>query len=352
MPDPEQEKKPSVPGGSNPAQELTQEEIDQLLAASQAAANSVGGNGPIFDCRGNRFDRTNPPRVEPYDFSNPTVLEEHLLRILRQRHGEFADLLAARLSLYLRLDVTLELQSVSTQVYRRFAASVRNPSHVVLFKLEPLNGVGVLEIAPTLGLAFVDRMLGGKGESDPDATALTEIEMNLLDDVLLVFLEEWARIWGSETPLTPSLLGRESGGRYLQTSASDTIMLVAVFDGTAGSSTERIQVAIPFPSIEHLVRGMSALLPAPEDEKPEHSTEWRPIYNNIPIPLSVEWDACELTVKEILDLKPGQVIRLPRQIISDTRVRLGDVSRFTGEIGVDGDHLAVRIDKTTSQEDV
>jgi flagellar motor switch protein FliM len=330
---------------------LNQFDIDALIAQATSEAEKKPS---VFRHDGERFAPGEPRRIEPFDFTNPVVIDEMIMRPLSQRHEEFAALVAARLSIFLRMDFALKIQRVAAVAYHRFADSVPNPSHVLLFKMEPLPGVGVLEINTRLGLTIVDRMLGGKGHSVKAHDHLTEIEFNLLDDILGVLLEEWCRMWGSDRHLSTTLVGHESGGRYLQTSARDTIMLVAVFEGALGDCTETIQIAIPLPSVEGIVRGLSqARLPSGADKaRAERHVSWRTAYNGIPIRLDVEWDACSLSLREILGLAPGAIVRLPRDIVSDTRVRLSGSTKFVGEIGVEDGHLAVRIEHKNTLEDV
>lgn len=345
MPPPDQNK----PGGSPDF--LNQSDIDRLIAEAAAVAEK---KPPVFRSTGERFAETDAPRVEAHDFSNPVVIDDLVMRALRQRHHEFTSFVSARLSIFLRMDFSLKLQRLATTVYHRFTASVPNPGHVVLFKMEPLAGVGVLDVNPRLGLTVVDRMLGGKGHSVKVPDNLTEIEINLLDDILLVIIEEWCRLWSHERKLTASVVGRESGGRYLQTSASDTVMLVAIFEGSIGDCTERMQLAIPLPTVEGVVRGMAAasLQAASENKNATRQTAWRPAYNGIRIPLSVEWDAGEISLRELIALAAGSIVRLPREIIQQTRVRLADRTKFVGEIGVEDGRLAVRIDQKLYPEDV
>lgn len=340
---------------SNPlgGESLSQEEIDRMLAESAATTAVKEKQATVFRHTGVRYPDTAVPTIQAHDFANPLVIDDIVLRTLRQRHEEFAALLSARLSIFLRMDFNLVLQRISTVVYRRFTSTVSNPSHVALFKVEPLTGVGVFDISPQLGLSIVDRMLGGKGQIDGTTDGLTEIEMNLLDDVVHVTLEEWCRMWGGDRKLQATVIGRENGGRYLQTSASDTAMLVAVFEGSIGECTERIQIAMPFPSVEDNLRHIVALLPASGAKgKETRQASWAQSYNGIPLPMAVEWDAREMTVREVLQLSVGSVVKLPRDIIADTKVRLSNVTKFCGEIGLESGRLAIRIDQRISEEEV
>jgi flagellar motor switch protein FliM len=336
---------------SGVVENLSQADIDRMMAAASASA---AGNAVVFRANGERYDPATLPSIDTYDFANPAVIDEAVLRLLRQRHEEFAAFVSARLSILLRLDFTLKLQRVASMAYRRFTAQVPNPGQVLLFKLEPLAGVGVLDINLRLALAVVERLLGGKGQIAQAPQALSEIEQNLLDDVLLVMLEEWCRLWSNDRRLTASIVGHENGGRYLQTSAADTAMLVLVFEATFGECVERIQLALPYASVEGIVRGMTtAHLPAAgESAIKQRASAWRPALGHIPIPLSVEWDACELSLREIIGLQPGTVLRLPKGILQETHVRLGGATKFIGEAGVEDGRIALRIDQKITTEEV
>lgn len=339
----------TVGGAGEQNDDLSQEAIDAMMAE----ASSGGVQQIVFRHNGVRFDKSETPLVELHDFANPMVIDEPVIRLLRQKHDDFAAFVSARLSMFLRKDFSLRLQRIAAISYRRFTSSVPNPSHVAVFKMAPLSGVGVLEIAPQLGLSIVERMLGGKGELEEAPEALSEIEMNLLDDILMVILEEWCRLWGGDQEMNASIVGRENGGRYLQTSASETVMLVVAFEGSMGECTERVQLAFPFPSVEGILRRMSASKVVEEKEmRPRARAEWRSTFNSIPIPLTVEWDACELSLRDIVGLETGSVVRLSNELVKATCVRLADVTKFVGEIGVENERLAIRIDHKVSAEEV
>lgn len=341
---------PQLPQDAPASDNLSQADIDRMM---EAASASAAGQVMVFRATGERFEPGALPAIEPHDFSNPVVIDEPILRLLRQRHEEFAAFVSARLSIFLRLDFNLKLQRVTSLAYRRFTSQVPNPGHVLLFKLEPLAGVGVLDINLRLSQAIVERLLGGKGQAGAPQ-ALSEIEQNLLDDVLLVILEEWCRLWSSDRRLTAAVVGHENGGRYLQTSASDTPMLVLVFEATFGECTERIQIALPYASVDGILRTLAAArLPASKDVAPaKRASAWRPAFSHIPIPLSVEWDAGELSLREIVALRVGTVLKLPKSILRETCVRLGGATKFLGEAGVEDGRLAIRIDQKITTEEV
>lgn len=136
------------------------------------------------------------------------------LRRLRLLHEDFIRYLAARLSLFLRMEFTLKMSKLTTLAYAKFTESLPSPTHLCLFKTEPLMGVGILDLNPRLALTLVDRMLGGHGHSVKLERYLTEIEVALLEDVIRIILEEWCAQWKGQRELHPAVIGHENNGRF------------------------------------------------------------------------------------------------------------------------------------------
>ena len=155
---------------------LDQSEIDKLLAQAEAA------DAPsLLHANGKRGGTEELGRVETYDFRNPAFLTEVELRRLRILHEDFIRYLSARLSLMLRMDCSMTMSRLQTQTFEKFSEGLSSPTHICLFKVEPMVGVGVLDINPRLAITLVDRLLGGKGHSVKSERYLTEIEVALLE---------------------------------------------------------------------------------------------------------------------------------------------------------------------------
>ena len=69
------------------------------------------------------------------------------------------------------------------------------------------------------------------------------------------------------------------------------------------------------------------------------------------IPVCAEWDAESLTVKEAAHLRPGDVIRFPKTVLGQTRVRLSNTCKFRGEVGLDNNRVAVKINEKLEEKD-
>lgn len=291
-------------------------------------------------------------KVIPYDFRNPAFLSESELRRLRALQEEFARFLSARLSLSLRMDLGLTLAGVSTLPFQKFTETLPNPTHISLFKIEPLSGVGILDIDVRLALALADRLLGGRGTFTRAARPLTEIETALIEDVILVILEEWCGQWKAEPVLRPAIIGHETSGRFLQTSASDAVMLALVLECTFGDCAARIQLGVPYAMIEPVAKKMQAQRQKETTTAPAAKrVEWQTSYDRIVVPMRAEWQAFELTLREITSLRVGDVIEMQPDVCANTRVLLNGTPKFIGTVGLDADRVAVQLTRKIPSED-
>jgi flagellar motor switch protein FliM len=319
---------------------LDQSEIDKLLAQESAVTPPKQFLIRPDGARGNAAAL----KVEAYDFRNPVFLSEIELRRLRLLHEDFIRYLAARLSLYLRMELSLKMARLTTATYAKFTDSLPNPTHLCLFKVEPLVGVGILDVNPRLALTIADRLLGGRGHSVKAERYLTEIEVALLEDVIAIVLEEWSAQWKSDQELHPIIIGHENNGRFLQTSPKDAMILILTMEANFGDCSEQLQIGVPYYTIEPLVKQMQARRQKDTAvSTTEKKAEWQSAYERISVPLRAEWSALEVELREVTSLRVGDVFELPASIFHDTRVLLNGTPKFVGTVGLDGGRVAVQL---------
>lgn len=327
---------------------LDQAEIDRILAQQAAEAAAVKGGGSFTSVH----DQIGGPKVEPYDFRNPAFLSEAELRRLRLLHEDFIRYLSARLSLYLRMEFGLKMAKLTTVTYSKFTDSLPNPTHLSLFKVDPMVGVGILDINPRLALTIADRLLGGRGHSVKAERYLTEIEIALIEDVIMIMLEEWCGQWKSEQELHPGIIGHENNGRFLQTSPRDAIMLALALECNFGDCSEQIQIGVPYYTIEPVVKRMQARRQKDTAVTPSvKRAEWHPAYEGVMVPVRAEWQALELTLREVASFRVGDVIEMRPEICGETRIVLNETPKFIGTVGLDTDRVAVQVTQKIQSEE-
>ena len=297
----------------------------------------------VFTTRGTQ-ERRKAGDIRGHDFRQSGFLAASELRRIRQRHEQFIRSFAARLAIFLRLEFSLQLSKVQIVGYQKFTESLPNPTHITLFKTDPLKGVGLLVIPPRLGLTLVDRLLGGPGRIPEEGRELTEIEIALFDQVASLLLAEWCNHWPEMRDLHPSLLGHENNSRFLQTATPDTAMLILTMNGGIGEQSEPIQLVFPYTTVEPLMRLLSPSLSGAETAPaPTVKLKWNPEFDDVQVPVIAEWHGLRMSAGEISRLKAGDLLALDPACAAQVQLRLNHVAKFTGRPGTAAGKWAVQL---------
>ena len=284
-----------------------------------------------------------------YELSQPTLFTAAELRRLTADYETIRRGCAARLSLLFRTEFDLKLAALETPTFRQFVGKLAQPTHLALFKIEPLRGIGVLEISPALALTLLDRLMGGPGTANLPARELTEIEIALLGQVTHLLTEAWCAHWAGWKELKSALIGHESDPRYLQTSPPESSLLMASFVAEVGDCSGIIRLALPFATLEPLLQKIRAELKPPTDAPATppapapKAPAWNPALDHVHIPVSAELPGPRITARELQTLKIGDVLPLPAEAADRIQLKLGGVPRFHARLGTRAEHWAVEV---------
>ncbi|MDD5350861.1 MAG: flagellar motor switch protein FliM, partial [Chthoniobacteraceae bacterium] len=262
----------------------------------------------------------------------------------------FVQHLSARLSTFLRMECVIKIRKLSSSTFAKFCEGISSPTHVTLFQVEPLRGVGILDMSLPLALAIVDRLLGGKGRVIESDSCLTEMEIALVEDAIQLILSEWSNQWHDNNwNFQPRCIGTDTSGRFLQTSAAEAVTLTIDLEVTLGECIEHMQMGVPFSMIEVIVKKMQQSRLKGNDTRVKRM-EWRAPYEEISVPVTAEWLVKEMSIRKVVSLHPGDVLEMPMELIKNTRVRLSDTPEFIGTIGVENGYVAVELTRRITSE--
>lgn len=286
-------------------------------------------------------------RAQSEAFRQASVLADGAMRKLRVRHDEFARALSARLSLYFRMDFGVEVTKVQTMNFQKFVERLVTPTHLTLFKLEPLRGTGLFEVPPQFALSVVERMLGGVGAPTKTDRDLTEIEAALLDQITEMLLTEWCGQWRDLQDLKFALLGHEIEGRFLNT-ARETLMLEISLTVTMGESTGQCRIGFPYRSLEPMFQRLDGDVKQETTEPAKPATpalQWSRQFDDVPVDLTAICDGLRLTARELGNLKVGDTLPVGPQQFNQIEICFGKTAKFVGTLGTGDGVWAVQLTK-------
>jgi len=127
-----------------------------------------------------------------YDFSKPPSLSKTFYANLATVIDGASKAMAISLSTYFRSMVTVSPVGIQHKIFQNFIEGVSNPSCIAIVDLPPLTGKAILEIDSHIIFAFVDKFMGGAGESIEEVREFTEIENRVAAQILKKLLEDFS----------------------------------------------------------------------------------------------------------------------------------------------------------------
>lgn len=327
---------------SDEAKILSQDEIDALLTSDAAQGDVL-----VLTYEGHRIPKDRKVKIFSYDPAAPVFLTGLVFERFREFIGHFIEGLTRRFAVFLKLDFKFTLGDIRTVSYKFATESFTPPVFIGIVKMEPLAGVALIGLPARMGMAMIERMLGGVGTMPQEGRTLTAIESVLAEDLVQLIAEEWMNTWSSIFQFKPEVVGTENFPSFLKTSSPDSIILVLTIPITLGDATEVLHFAIPYALFEPVLAAMEvAAGKFAEVLKPHAALSRNPErYGDLNVPVEAWWNASCVRVKDLLHLRAGDVLEFPNDLLQKVEVRIGNQKGFIGSVGVRNDHVAVELTK-------
>lgn len=287
-------------------------------------------------------------RVTAYDFKRPERVGKDQMRAMHSLHESLARNFGASVSSMLRTMIEVKLLSVDQLTYSEFVFSLDNPSCFNVLTPLPLNGNWILDIAPTLSYAIIDRMLGG--DPDPNETIrrpLTEIENRLIGRVVDLFLGRLKEAWENIVDLELEVEKVESNPQLVQIVPPNEVVILIGFEVLLGKNRGMMNLCIPFNTIEtfnsRLSRngwvGYGKGTPTEESRGQVSSS-----MSDAPVDIVVTLARSKIRTGDLLELAVGDIITTEKEVASLLELAVQDVPKFNASVGAFKGKKAVRIE--------
>jgi flagellar motor switch protein FliM len=311
---------------------LSQAEIDALLLAASG--------------RGLAAQQTDQAdhNVTTYNFRRPDRVSKEQLRSLHFMHDRYAVNISTSLSAFLRAVTEVSIISVEQFAYSEFLMSLPDQTAFYSFLMAPLDGVAAIEINPSIAFSMVDRMLGGSGQTAPPSRALTEIEQNVLDSVVKLLLEHLTETWKAITDVHFRMQDRETRPQMLRVTGANEIVILLVFEIRIAEARGMLSICFPAATIETMeekfAQGWQNKRRQPSEAERDRL---RANLGRVPLKVTTMLET-RLPARDLLALRPGDVISLGHPVMNPVDVKVGQVRRFLGRLTTANERAAVRVE--------
>jgi flagellar motor switch protein FliM len=316
---------------------LSQDEIDQLLTA--ISTGEVEGEEALR--------KAETRKIKIYDFKRPDKFSKDQIRTLQMMHETFARLTTTSLSAQLRTIVHVHVASVDQLTYEEFLRSIPNPTTLAVINMDPLKGSSILEIDPSITFTVIDRLFGGPGEASKINRELTDIELSVIEGIIVRILGNLREAWSNVIDLRPRLGNIETNPQFAQIVPPSDMVVLITLETKVGDVEGMTNFCIPYLTIEPIITKLSAQYWYSSIRKggtTENLAILKKRLETVFVELRAELGSMEISVKDVLKLQRGDIIKLEKtKIIADMELKIGNKKKFFVRPGVVGNRVAVQV---------
>lgn len=317
---------------------LSKEEIDLLLGGIRE------GRLP-----GDDEDEGEPRNAEVYDISGLERVSPARLVGMETINTVICRGIQTSLGAFIGRPVRVDAVDLSVTDCGRFAAGIKADSVICVLTLTPLAGRGLLVIEPQIAGIIVDIFFGGAAASRPSPSldkrpsppspigraAIESAARGLVD----VIRQGWTDAAAAEFECdrfesNPSSVAGLMGGR-------NSLVYLSTFRVNIAGGTGVINICLPHVAIEP-VRGR-LVNTCNEQERKAWSDRLMQRFCDVPLMLSVEMGTALFSARDLLSLKPGDIIEIDRKVMEPLDVLVEGQPVFTASPGAIGSRYAIRL---------
>lgn len=321
---------------------LSQDEIDNLLKAL-----STG------ELDADEYKENNTQQVKNYDFARPAKFSKEHLRTLEIIFEHYGRLLYTNLPAYLRKNVQVEVVNSEAVAYSEFSNALSNPVLLGIVNFLPLNGNIILELAPNLGYAIIDRLLGGMGSTIEKKREFTEIEITIIERILSICVDLLREPWQNVVQLEPRLERIETNSQFAQIISPSEMIAIVTLNLKIGDVEGLMNICLPFLTLEEVMDKLNTKYwysTMQEVDDNYYGDDIENLISKAAVPIKAVLGTSAISVNDFMNLQKGDIIKLNSGIEEELDVYVGNIKKFKALPGTASDDYAVRITSIIREE--
>jgi flagellar motor switch protein FliM len=335
---------------------LTQAEIDALLAGTvEADQPNNAGTVNLAEILGQGQGQspaapraaTSQPNLRAYNFWSPERFSKDQMRAVELVHESLAERLTTSMPPYLRTEFRPRVVHIEQGRADELLKDMPPGTLFHVMMLDPLPGRMILVINHEITAMLLERLLGGSAPGQNKNTALTDIGQSLIKGIVEYMLNDIKAAWSKVVSLEPRLEDSTVNHHWVQMMMGNARLMLVTFEITIQSVTGTMGIYIPFSTLKPVAAVLNphVWIAGREERRGDDTARQQAAesLHQVNVPVRVVLGHAELTVAELIGLRPGDVIPLDTPLRQDLAVRVGDQVRFRAQAGTVGSRMAIQI---------
>lgn len=326
-------------------QVLSQSEVDALLAAvsdgdvatsETPKAEAPQGAGKVDERKVVSYDLTSQDRIIRGRLPQLEVIYEKFMRAFR-----------VSLSSALRKIASITLTSTEFLKFGEFINTLPMPTCMSVLRFGNLRGSALLVIESKLAYALVDSFFGGADRpyTKIDGKDFTPIELSIVRRVVELAINDLENAWASIEKIGCSFVRTEVNPQFVGIVPPTDVVIASTFDVELENATGTISIVIPYATIEPIKQKLQTGFQVESDQTDKKL--WTSIIKaqllETDVDIKVNLGETEIKLKDLMNLKVGDVIPLDQDATGEFDVQVENVKKFKGYYGIHHGTVAMQI---------
>ena len=250
-------------------------------------------------------------------------------RALTSLHEKFALNVTNSLEVYLGTSIRLKMMSLEQLALQDYISGVAPNTYLLPCALNVMESNFLMEMDIRLIFPIIDLLLGGAGTTASDeARELTEIDEEIMESITALIVKEVDRSWRAlNLSLTPGHCIKPA--LITQIYPANEKLVLLMFEMTVGATTGSFKIVLPTSFVGFLLRHLKAA----QSKKisslrhlPNPSLRERIL--DCDFNVAVDITQMRVLVKDLIDLKPGMILKMKAPVKNPGRLTVEGVDIF------------------------
>ncbi|MCE2571509.1 flagellar motor switch protein FliM [Motilimonas eburnea] len=318
---------------------LSQDEIDALLHG-------------VDDVEEEESSPVENSNAVHYDFSSQDRIVRGRMPTLELVNERFARHLRISLFNMMRRTAEVSINGVQMLKFGEYVHTLFVPTSLNMVRFRPLKGTGLITMEARLVFILVENFFGGDGRyhAKIEGREFTPTERRIIQMLLKIVFEDYHDAWAPVMDAEFEYLDSEVNPAMANIVSPTEVIVVNSFhielDGGGGD----FHIAMPYSMLEPIRELLDAGV---QSDKEDTDFRWSKALKDeimdVPVELSTRLLETELSLRQIMELKAGDVI--PVEMPEAMTVFIEDLPTYRGKMGRTKDNYAVKITEKLKRPD-
>jgi len=323
---------------------LSQEEVDALLT-------SVASGEVELESPEGVETKEAVADLPVYDLTAQNIMMREQFDVLDEVHDRFANSLRNSMGSTLGVSVEIELASTEMVKFGEFMEGLSGQTSFHTFRMEPLVGSALLAIEGSLVFFLIDCMFGGTGKgSIRQEREFTLLEQRIMRKFAGDVLKDLEKAWELVLPMRISIGKSETKQQFVRLVSPNDLVIVVMTVVSLDEFSANMLLCVPYLLLEPIREKLSYKNLRDAELGNDWIKQLKELLNETEVTVAAELGRASHTVRDILNLRRGDVIVLNTGPQDPVPVMVEKVPKFLGIAGVVAGNRAVQINSLVSRQ--